>query len=76
MEELLNEITQVLAKTKSIPEFEDWLYGNSFVLNNIETNENYLALASINYRERRAIEDLERLFFKMFSNEEYICKIL
>lgn len=76
MRDLFIKITETLGGFTSLEKFESWLYLNEYISNRVENDEVVLELLSINFKKRRAIEELERFYFKTFNKEDYILKTI
>jgi hypothetical protein len=67
-----NKLFDLLARNISLESFEQWLYTDIDVLNNVDSDEFILELINRDFKDKHILQDLEKLCFDTYNKEEYL----
>lgn len=76
MDLIKDKIFKVVSRVISVQDFEQWVYTNSEITNNLENDDFFFELVSLNYRGKHALYDLEKTCFKNYDYEEYLINMI
>lgn len=76
MKRLKVEIFRVLSGVTNIQEFEPWLYTDKEVLKLIENDSFVFEIVNLNYNNKDALHELQKLVFDVFDYEEFLVFML
>lgn len=72
MEALKLKIFDVLTEKIAVSEFENWLYNSEYLNHKISHDSLVFNVININYRKENALNKIEEITSKIFSDEELL----